>query len=123
LVVGSDRLLLGDRVLQEIGRLLLRSFRQEDLVARWGGEEFIVGWHGITKQEASQRLEKVLVDIRALKFTADNGQVFGITFSAGVVQYPEDGDKFPLLYHRADHLLYQAKQMGRNRILSAHSKC
>ena len=110
---------MGDRVLQEVGRLLLRSFRQEDLVARWGGEEFIVSWYGITKEEASQRLEKVLADIRALEFTAKNGQTFGITFSAGIVQYPEDGDKFPPLYHRADHLLYQAKQMGRDRILYA----
>ncbi len=110
---------MGDRVLQEVGRLLLRSFRQEDLVARWGGEEFIVSWYGITKEVASQRLEKVLTDIRALEFTAKNGQTFGITFSAGIVQYPEDGDKFPLLYHRADHLLYQAKQMGRDRILYA----
>ena len=110
---------MGDRVLQEVGRLLLRSFRQEDLVARWGGEEFIVSWYGITKEEASQRLEKVLTDIRALEFTAKNGQTFGITFSAGIVQYPEDGDKFPPLYHRADHLLYQAKQMGRDRILYA----
>jgi len=108
---------MGDRVLQEVGRLLLHSFRQEDLVARWGGEEFIISWYGITREEASQRLEKVLADIRALKFTAENGHIFGITFSAGIVQYPEEGDKFPLLYHRADHLLYQAKQMGRDRIL------
>ncbi len=113
---------MGDRVLQEIGRFLLRSFRQEDLVARWGGEEFIVGWHGINKKEANQRLEKVLVDLRALEFTTDNRQVFRVTFSAGIVQYPEDGDKFSLLYHRADHLLYQAKQMGRDRILCSYGK-
>jgi len=107
----------GDRVLHDLGKLLLRSFRPEDLIARWGGEEFVVGWYQISKAEAYQYLEKVLESLRALEFTAADGRSFRISFSAGLVQYPEDGDNFSHLYHRADHLLYQAKQMGRDRIL------
>jgi diguanylate cyclase (GGDEF)-like protein len=108
---------MGDRVLHDLGKLLQRSFRQDDLVARWGGEEFVISWYGISKQEAAQRLEQVLYNLRGMDFVTLDNKSFRITFSAGVVQYPEDGNNFPLLYHQADHLLYQAKQGGRNRVM------
>ncbi len=107
---------MGDQVLHDLGKLLQRSFRQDDLVARWGGEEFVISWYGVNKKEAAQRLEQVLHNFRNIEFTTIDGRNFGVTFSAGVVQYPEDGNNFPLLYHQADHLLYRAKQEGRNRI-------
>lgn len=108
---------MGDRVLHDLGKLLQRSFRQDDLVARWGGEEFVISWYGISKQEAAQRLEQVLFNLRNMDFVTLDNKSFRITFSAGVVQYPEDGNNFPLLYHQADHLLYRAKQGGRNRVM------
>jgi len=105
-------------VLQELGQLLRRSFRSEDVVARWGGEEFVVGMYGTTRIDGIQRLVKVLETLRQHDFTAPEGTL-RITFSAGVAQYPEDGTDLQSLYRSADAALYQAKIAGRDRVLAA----
>lgn len=114
----------GDQVLQRLGRLLLQSFRSEDVVARWGGEEFAIGLYSMTKQAAVKRLSQILNDLRQEEFIEPDGRKFRVSFSAGVVQYPEDGTDLLTLYKKADELLYQAKAAGRDRVLmgqdSAH---
>lgn len=118
---------MGDEVLCQTGQLLRRSFRNEDVVARWGGEEFVIGMYGINKQDGLQRLNKVLEILRQQSFTALNttqttampSSKVQITFSAGIAQYPDDGDDLHLLYQAADSALYQAKATGRDRIVSA----
>jgi diguanylate cyclase (GGDEF)-like protein len=107
----------GDQVLRYLGRLLHQSFRQEDVVGRWGGEEFIVGLYGMTKKEGSIRLREVLDRLRQYVFLAQNQVSFRVTFSAGVAQSPTDGDELQTLYHCADRALYRAKAVGRNRVL------
>jgi diguanylate cyclase (GGDEF)-like protein len=106
----------GDSVLCHIGQLLNRSLRSEDSVARWGGEEFVVGMYGMGKQEGVQRLTKILHTLRGEKFAAPDGRKFQVTFSAGVAQYPEDGLDLQALYRAADIALYQAKKAGRDRV-------
>jgi diguanylate cyclase (GGDEF)-like protein len=114
----------GDQVLQMIGQLLRRSFRTEDVVGRWGGEEFLIGMYGMNKQDGVNRLSKVLETLHQQSFTALNitkptvqeSCKFQVTFSAGVAQYPEDGTELHLLYRAADTALYQAKAAGRDRI-------
>jgi len=111
----------GDGVLRQLGQLLWQSF-QGDVVARWGGEEFVVGMYGMTKSDGVQRLVKVLEtlnhgDVVALS-TPDDSCEFSqlqVTFSAGVAQYPEDGTDLRSLYRSADAALDQAKSAGRNR--------
>jgi diguanylate cyclase (GGDEF)-like protein len=108
----------GDKVLQRLGKLLLQSFRSEDVVARWGGEEFVVSMYGITKQAAVKRLVHLLEALHQEEFVEPDGGKFRVTFSAGVVQYPDDGSDLQSLYKIADKVLYQAKAAGRDRILS-----
>jgi diguanylate cyclase (GGDEF)-like protein len=107
----------GDSVLCYMGQLLNRSLRSEDTVARWGGEEFVVGMYGMSKQEGVQRLNAVLSMLHQEKFAAPDGRQFHVTFSAGVAQYPEDGADLQALYHAADIALYEAKKAGRDRVL------
>lgn len=109
----------GDAVLRQVGQLLRQSFRGEDVVARWGGEEFVVGMYGATRSDGIQRLTGVLETLRQQEFTAPNGSKFRVTFSAGVAQYPEDGADLQSLYQSADAALYQAKATGRDRVLPA----
>jgi diguanylate cyclase (GGDEF)-like protein len=109
----------GDKVLQRLGKLLLQSFRSEDVVARWGGEEFVLGLYGVNKPAAVKRLLQALETLRQQEFIEQDGRTFRVTFSAGVVQYPEEGADLQSLYHKADQLLYQAKAAGRDRVLSA----
>lgn len=99
----------GDAVLRQVGQRLLQSFHGEDIVSRWGGGEFVVGMYGITKQNAAQKLTKVLEMLSHEEFISPDGTIFRITLNAGVAQYPEDGTDLPALHHAANGALTQAK--------------
>src|SRR5437879_6728330 len=109
----------GDMVLQRFGKMLSRSLRSEDVIARWGGEEFVVGMYGVAREAGTQRLERLLESWRTEGFTAPSGQDFHTTFSAGIAEFPEDGIGLQQLYRAADEALYAAKMTGRNRVRSA----
>jgi len=108
----------GDAVLRQFGKLLLRTFRSEDVVARWGGEEFIVGMYGMTKHEGLKRLNQVLQMVNHDLSVGPPEDRFYVTFSAGISEYPEDGKDIQSLYRTADKALYQAKDRGRNCVLA-----
>ena len=117
---------LRDELLRQVGELLRNSFDKEDVVARWGEKEFVIGVYGINKQDGVQRLSKVLETLRQQPFTAVNAtstakqaSQFQVTFSVGMAQYPDAGDSLHALYQAADSALYQAKASGRNRIVCA----
>jgi diguanylate cyclase (GGDEF)-like protein len=111
----------GDMVLQRFGKMLGRSLRSEDVVARWGGEEFVVGMYGVARDAGTQRLERLLESWRAEEFKAQSGAQFHTTFSAGIAEFPQDGASLQQLYRAADEALYAAKMTGRNRVRSASS--
>ncbi len=136
---------MGDAILHRLGRLLSLSFRSEDIVARWGGEEFVVVMYGMTKEDGMKRLSELLEKLQKQEFTAtilssDNQgidreaedwsnqvnhqeriapivETFCITFSAGIAQYPEHGSDLQSLYRCADRALHQAKAAGRNCVM------
>lgn len=107
----------GDRVLELFGRYLKQFFRPKDIVARWGGEEFVLGLYGITQEQGAKRLTNFLETWCQQEFTGANYETFRVTFSAGVVEYSRNCTKLQELYVAADAALYQAKAMGRNRVL------
>ncbi|CAA9471740.1 MAG: Circadian input kinase A [uncultured Solirubrobacteraceae bacterium] len=111
----------GDGVLQRLGELLLRSFPGDDVVSRWGGEEFVVGMYGMTRWDGVQRVAELLESFRAEEFRAGDER-FHVSFSAGVSQYPEDGQDVEALYHTADEALFRAKSAGRNRVLTVEQE-
>ncbi|MEG3969817.1 GGDEF domain-containing protein [Microcoleus sp. T2B6] len=76
----------GDRVLSVLGKHLKQFFRSDDIVGRWGGEEFVLGIYGITRDLCAKRLNDFLKTWGEQKFTAVNNQTFQVTFSAGVVE-------------------------------------
>jgi len=108
----------GDGVLQSLGSLLAQCFRGEDVVARWGGEEFLVGMYGMDRLDGVHRLADCLERLREEPFGGPEDELH-VTFSAGVAQYPDDGADLPALYRAADQALYRAKRAGRNRVLPA----
>jgi diguanylate cyclase (GGDEF)-like protein len=107
----------GDAVLRRVGKLLREAFRGEDVVGRWGGEEFVVGMYGMSGADARRRLEDLLATLALETFEGAKGDRFGATFSAGVASYPEDGDHVSGLHRAADAALYEAKAAGRARVL------
>jgi diguanylate cyclase (GGDEF)-like protein len=108
---------MGDYVLQRLGELLRSAFREEDVVGRWGGEEFVIGLYGSTQTEALHRLRQLLIEWQQQVFMAVDHRQFRVTFSAGVAQYPENGNDLQTLYRSSDAALYRAKAAGRSQIL------
>jgi diguanylate cyclase (GGDEF)-like protein len=107
---------LGDRVLREFANFLLRTFREEDVVGRWGGEEFVLGLYGMTREQGIRRLGRAIEEFRQTPFDDGIGGVLHITFSAGIAEYPRDGLDLQSLYLAADRALYGAKASGRARV-------
>ena len=110
---------IGDQVLRTLGDYLLRTFRGEDVLARWGGEEFIVGMFGISKELAVQRLNALLQTFNQHGFLGDKKHLFHVSFSGGVAEYPQDGKDIQTLYRSADKALFRAKACGRNQIVAS----
>ncbi|MEJ7823808.1 MAG: response regulator [Solirubrobacteraceae bacterium] len=106
----------GDAVLCELGSLMTRYFRGEDVVARWGGDELVVGMYAMTDADARQRLGALVEQVRDHRFH-DAG--IAVTLSIGVAQYGTDGADIAELYHAADAALYIAKAEGRDRVVAA----
>ncbi|WP_448527923.1 diguanylate cyclase [Parathermosynechococcus lividus] len=110
---------LGDQVLVTTARILRQSLRMEDVVARWGGEEFLVALYGISLEVAEQRLGMCLQRLHSHTFPVSDQEGFQVSFSAGVSQYPNHGATLLELVKAADEALYQAKAAGRCQIATA----
>lgn len=105
--------LYGDEVLILVVRIMQATFRQEDLLFRYGGEEFIVVLKVPNKKDAEVAFERFRHTVETYKFP----QVGHVTISIGYVQIT--GSDFPLtVVGRADKALYYAKEHGRNRLFN-----
>jgi diguanylate cyclase (GGDEF)-like protein len=104
----------GDQVLAAFGQVMQANIRQEDLAARFGGEEFILMLPGTTLEEATILAERLRESLENLTFPPLETRV---TASFGIAQYRPD-DTFATLVKRADEGLYAAKATGRNRVMT-----
>jgi diguanylate cyclase (GGDEF)-like protein len=106
--------LAGDEVLKKLGKVLMDGRRREDVVARIGGEEFVIALPGIDRAGAERVAERVLESVRRAPFEVD-GKSIQITLSAGVAELAAADDERALLA-RADAAMYKSKQKGRNQV-------
>lgn len=106
----------GDQVLAALGQLLRKSFRIEDLRARWGGEEFVLAFPGSPAEMAKPLIDRIRLEFSAMRF--EEYGISGLTFSAGIAAFPPDGKKLDELIEAADKRLYEAKEGGRNRVIA-----
>jgi diguanylate cyclase (GGDEF)-like protein/PAS domain S-box-containing protein len=104
----------GDRLLVEIARRLQAICRADDTVARLGGDEFVILWNDIgDESECSRALERILEEV-STPMLLDGVQV-SVSASVGVTMYPDDDVDADSLLRHADHAMYSAKQLGKNR--------
>lgn len=106
----------GDRALQEIGAALLRSVREGEAAARFGGEEFTVLLDTAGKMDAQGAAERIRLAITAIRVRIKERDLPPLTISIGVAMYPDDGDDPQRVLERADEALYEAKRKGRNQV-------
>lgn len=110
--------LVGDEVLSQFAAFIQSSAHSQDILFRYGGEEFLLLLPATAMREAKQRLENMLQAFCVFSFEGTAGP-FSVSFSAGVVEI-NDSEK-PLSYwlEAADNALYSAKNLGRCRIETA----
>jgi len=110
--------LAGDKVLCKAASLLRRTARDMDVVSRYGGEEFCIILPGTSKKESVFVGERMRRAIEAEIFPGESHLPLGrLTISLGVASFPADGVTANELIHASDLALYQAKAMGRNRLI------
>lgn len=108
----------GDEALVHLVRIVKQTLRSIDVIARWGGEEFIIIMPETGLEEAAQAMVRVQRELTKHFFTADEQRLF-ITFSAGVaLRMPHEAQE--TLIKRADKAMYEAKQSGKNRVVKAN---
>ncbi len=109
----------GDAVLQAVAGLLQKSVRQEDIVCRYGGEEFIIIMPGSNRETARQRAGLILERMRQLEIRYQENTFRHLTISIGLAQFPDDGNTVGNILWAADQALLAAKKQGRDRLVCA----
>ena len=106
----------GDMVLAAVGKLLNRALRTCDIVARWGGEEFVLVLPSTALDGAAQVAERVRELLESCEIEDGNGDRIPVTASFGVASYTA-GETLEQVVDRADRAMYLAKSGGRNRVV------
>ncbi len=108
---------IGDIVLKSIAQIIKNNLRKVDVVARWGGEEFIAILPRTTKEDTFIAAQRILKAISDNKFEGVNRSV---TVSIGIASIPDESiDNAEKLIHKADTAMYEAKKCGRNTVIIA----
>ncbi|MEM8542565.1 MAG: EAL domain-containing protein [Cyanobacteria bacterium P01_H01_bin.119] len=104
---------VGDILLQQATQRMVSVLREEDLIARWGGDEFTLVVPNLSAPDAAAKVAQRLS--AALKPAFHLGdQLLHITSSIGIALYPQDGEDMKTLLKNADAAMYRAKEQGRN---------
>ncbi|MFB6345302.1 MAG: diguanylate cyclase [bacterium] len=106
----------GDRVLETVGTIIDEETREEDLIGRYGGEEFGIYLKQSSLQEGTELAERIRTQLEQTNHTAESGESFTVTGSFGITLTDPENDDLEVLLKRADEALYEAKSEGRNQI-------
>lgn len=111
----------GDTVLRELGDVLLQSVRSEDILCRYGGEEFVAIFPETDLDSAIERAEGLRRIVSEMRVRNRGEALREITLSIGVATYPLHAETLEEVMRAADRALYEAKHRGRNCVVSAES--
>jgi len=106
--------LKGDRVLISIASIIKSCIRQEDIPARYGGDEFVIIFPSADCHDADTICERIKDKVSKILVADPKDR---ITLSVGIASFPADGITSAELFDSADTMLYESKQSGKNRVL------
>ena len=110
----------GDIVIKRLSLTLASRLGEQDLLSRFGGEEFVLVFWDCSLEEGQRRVDAMRQAFCAIPFEVGPGDIRHFSFSGGVAAYPDQRSENEL-FLRADAMLYEAKQGGRNRICAQES--
>ncbi|PAB58388.1 diguanylate cyclase [Anaeromicrobium sediminis] len=106
--------IIGDMILKEVGNIINKSVQGNDLIFRYGGEEFAVLLDNYTSEESFGIAEEIRINIVRSRILQKYSGDLPVTISIGLASYPTDSLDAKDLIEKADKALYFAKQNGRN---------
>lgn len=106
----------GDDVLQQMARILERSLRSADVLARYGGDEFVALLPETKKAYAYKTAQRILRNVRNHDFFKDNLRVEEINVSIGIAGFPEDAGDARQMIKKVENALRRAKRQGGGRV-------
>lgn len=111
---------VGDEVIIKLAHFLKDNVRQSDIVARFGGEEFVIFLYDVHIKDATKLAKSLQERLALVDMALKNGKKFNFTASFGVAKFHKDIDDNNIEHtiSRADKCLYIAKEEGRNRVIS-----
>lgn len=112
---------MGNQVLRRLGELLRQTFRCEDVIARWEGEKFVLGLYSINREAGVNKMVNFFKIWSEEVFTASFERTFQVSLSAGVAEYPKDGQTLQSLYQAAQQALTQAKAKGDHQVVGTEN--
>jgi diguanylate cyclase (GGDEF)-like protein/PAS domain S-box-containing protein len=104
---------IADSVLCQIAKRLMNALRNDDTVARQGGDEFLILLPELSSEQQAAQIARKLIKILNAPFKIDDQETY-ITASLGIAMYPVDGEDPEVLIQHADMAMYQVKAEGRN---------
>ncbi|MFM8876658.1 MAG: diguanylate cyclase [Anaerolineae bacterium] len=107
---------VGDELLKKAANVVRGELRTSDVLARYGGDEFVILLSNSSEQDASMVLERIYRELKSTIISADHKKL-GISISAGISSLQPDMEKADQLVMLADRALYVAKNSGRNRVV------
>ncbi len=110
---------VGDELLKQVAKRLVSEIRNGDIVARQGGDEFVVLINAIEGTEEMIKVAERILKSIAKSFTIQAHEIT-VTTSIGISIFPRDGQDFTELIKKADTALYKSKSNGRNRYTFYH---
>ena len=109
----------GDEILRELGSLLLRQVRGEDIACRYGGDEFILILPDASQGVTHERADLICKYARQVQVRFEGQYLPAVTLSLGVAVFPEHGATSTGILRAVDAALYRAKHEGRGRVVVA----
>ena len=106
-------------MLHELGSFLLKGTRGEDIICRYGGEEFVAVFPNATLENASKRADELRCGVKELSVYHLGMPLRKCTISIGVASFPEHGRTSEEIIKAADNALYRAKNEGRDRVVTS----
>jgi len=111
---------IGDQLLKAVAKRIRNVIRNEDTIARQGGDEFIIVVPMLETRDAALSVANKLLDALATPFLVGD-LTLDISASIGIALYPDDGTDMEMLLKRSDEAMYAAKEKGRNSVQTTDS--
>ena len=111
----------GDAMLRAVGQYVLSLARGEDILCRYGGEEFVLVMTHASSRAVLERAEALRIGARQLKVEHEGRDIGPVTLSVGIAMLPDHGESGQAALKVADAALYHAKQAGRDRVVMGNA--